>query len=190
MRMYWATLLEFWMLVLCVKIYSSNMKISPCRRYMLLLSTVPGRKQRFVSILSFERSFSVKRQCIPYAAPIPCLTLPPFTIFLRNWEQGTCIQSKQIQCHHFYTSLGYQVHAETARSRLWYQAVMPAPSLPLPKNRGIVIKPVYEWSHNRPTIRRMCITIFIRRVIYHYLLPQGKRWNLLSKQGIWSFLCR
>lgn len=26
--------------------------------------------------------------------------------------------------------------------------------------------------------------------IYHNLLSQGKRWNPLSKQSIWSLLCR
>lgn len=94
MGMYWAALLRFWVLVLCVKSYSSKMEVFPCRRYKMLLSTMPCRKQRFLSILSFERSFSVKRQRISCAAPIPCLTLHPFRIFLKNWECVTWIQSE------------------------------------------------------------------------------------------------
>lgn len=94
MGMYWAALLQFWVLVLCVESYSSKMEIFPCRRYKMLLSTVPCTRKCFVSILSFERSFSVKRQHISCAAPMPCLTLHPFRIFLKNWERVTWIQSE------------------------------------------------------------------------------------------------
>ena len=127
--------------------------------------------------------------CSPYAMS----HIAPFQGILeelRMWQQDSEGINSVTSC---YISVGYQVNAETARDRVSLVSgcnAYPLPSLPLPRNEGIKIKPVYERSHNLPTIRRIGISIFISRVIYHYLLSQGKCWNLLSKLGIWSFLCR
>lgn len=61
--------------------------------------------------------------------------------------------------------------------------LMPISFFALPWNRQIII----SQRRNNPIIRRMGISIYIRRAIYHYLLWQSKFQNFLSKQEIWNF---
>lgn len=98
--MYGAALLQFGVLVWCVKIYSINMEIFPCRRYNLLLSRVPCRKHCSVSTLNFE-VFSLWKDSTLPLQPLGHVSHCP----LSGYPRGT----KNV-------APGYQVSAESARS--------------------------------------------------------------------------